>query len=753
MSEQDFGSLGPDQPGTSESPDAESNGSGGWRPPWRRQEPDRRDERPLGGLPAQTYIPDSPRGDSRLEEVVPGVVLANGPGTHLHGNVDVVAGSIHKLIKETRKRDLLEGGQLDRGDVLGQPFVREGQWAEAWQQALAPDVPRPRQRVTVVVAPRSFGATTFALRLLAEHTDGATALVKLDADWSTPTQGRLPLEEEHAYQLDLKDLETDRPSADFLNSLSGFADDLETCRSYLVLTVAEELWDDRLTTRKGMHVVYLTEPPNAQRVVEAHLNAAGHAPLVAELRSFPKARASLQGLHAVAAVRAAGTIAMTWQEHKRLQDARTSSTSYQSAPADADLSLEDRITAALSDWREHLDRLFGELATTHDAANPSLTLEDRCLLLALSVHQSAPLPTVANTARVLQQALAPKDAGNPSGLSPAQSAFAGRGLRRRIQDVGAAVGSHDTVLFDRPAYGRAILEYVWDNYEALRQEMLAWLVQSASSDTADPSVAALSTLVLRHGTATHFNTLGTIARETRPDLLSAVLDVAVHDEHVGRLAWDVLYRWAEQKDYALTVISTCRRVLHDGSAHASTAKRAMVRLRRIAHTTNESALRRSVLKTFEELADLPSGTGRLVAEVRDWQESKASPKSGSLAFMALMPVQADGVPWLMSDSAPDIDVQRALQDLLSTQETTAEIIPYLTGWIRTCAPNPLSYGRLRDQLLPALRDHRLFHAGMELMGALADITTPQGVNVAEDFYQHLVDPRLQQVFSLTKTPA
>ncbi|MET8205863.1 hypothetical protein ABZT51_07405 [Streptomyces sp. NPDC005373] len=425
-----------------------------------------------------------------------------------------------------------------------------------------------------------------------------------------------------------------------------------------------------------------------------------------------------------------------------------------SAPADADLSLEDRITAALSDWRDHLDGLFGEVAITHDDAKGSLTLEDRCLLLALAVRQSAPLPTVASTARALLQALVPKDAGPKSGLSPAQSSFAGRGLRRRIQDVGATVGSQDTVLFDRPAYGRAILEYVWDNYEAMREAMLAWLVQSAAGDSArDLSVAALSTLVLRHGTTAHLNTLGAIARDSHPDLLSAVLDVAVHDEHVGRLAWDVLYRWAEQKPYAPTVISTCRRVLHDDAANASTAKRAMVRLRRIAHTTSEPDLRRDVLEAFEDLAGQPTGTARLVAEVRDWQESQASPKSGSLAFLALMPVQDNGMPWLMSDRAPDIDVQQALQDLLSSPETTAEAIPYLTGWIRTCAPDPASYGRLGDQLLPALRGHNMFHAGMELMKALADVTTPQGINAGEDFYQHLVDHRLQPVFSLMKDPA
>ncbi|MET7543930.1 hypothetical protein [Streptomyces sp. NPDC005507] len=666
----------------------------------------------------------------------------------------MVAGTIGTFISQTRKRDLLEGVRVDRKEVLSQPFVREGQWVEAWQQALATESPRPRQRVLIVVAPRSFGATTFALRLLAEHTDSTTTLVKLDGDWNAPSRSRLPLEEEHVYQLDLKDPETDRPSGDFLNALSTFADHLKDARSYLVLTVAQELWDDRLTTRKGVQVVYLSEPPDAQRVVETRLNTAGHAPLVAELRSFQNAVASLRGLHAMAAVRAANTIVMTWQEHRRLQDARTSAALPQSAPADADLSLEDRITAALSDWRDHLDGLFGEVAITHDDAKGSLTLEDRCLLLALAVRQSAPLPTVASTTRALLQALVPKEAGPKAGLSPAQSSFAGRGLRRRIQDVGAAVGPQDTVLFDRPAYGRAILEYVWDNYEAMREAMLAWLVQSADGDSArDLSVAALSTLVLRHGTTAHLNTLGAIARDSHPNLLSAVLDAAVHDEHVGRLAWDVLYRWAEQKPYAPTVISTCRRVLHDDAANASTAKRAMVRLRRIAHTAGEPDLRRDVLKAFEDLAGRPTGTARLVAEVRDWQESQASAKSGSLAFLALMPVQDDGMPWLMSDRAPDIDVQRALQDLLSSPDTTAEVIPYLTGWIRMCAPDPASYGRLRDQLLPALRGHNMFHAGMELMKALADVTTPQGVNAGEDFYQHLVDHRLQPVFSLMKDPA
>ncbi|WP_369174056.1 hypothetical protein AB5J49_41615 [Streptomyces sp. R28] len=46
----------------------------------------------------------------------------------------------------------------------------------------------------------------------------------------------------------------------------------------------------------------------------------------------------------------------------------------------AESTLEDRITAALTDWRGELDSRFGEMNSPHTHANPSLTVEDRCLL-------------------------------------------------------------------------------------------------------------------------------------------------------------------------------------------------------------------------------------------------------------------------------------------------------------------------------------------------------------------------------------
>ncbi|MFE7314248.1 hypothetical protein ACFU7T_14365 [Streptomyces sp. NPDC057555] len=745
MLDSPFEPIQPHQSSPSKEENPEPNDSNGWLP-WRRPGVHRPNEGT--GLPASSD-PQQPH-EAAPQEPTLNVLDTDGTQTNVHGNVDVVAGRIEHLILETRKRDVLEGIEVDRGHVLEQPFVRDSQWAETWKQAIDPATGRLLQRVLIIVAPRSFGSTTFALRLLAEHTDSHTALIKLDADWNAPSKGRLPLEKRHAFQLDLKHPVNDQLSADFLDALSKHADNLRDCDSYLVLTVAQELWTDhRLSSRAGIHVARLHAAPDAQQVVEAHLQANGYAQLVTALKSYPKAQASLRGLTAVAAVRAARTIVMAWQEHTRLQ---------QSPPpvqAEADdrgqVSLEDRISAALTDWREELDDRFGETTTLHSSDNPSLTVEDRCLLLALAVRQSAPMPEVARSADKLQQAIGhtQTQSGNGAALPLVPSAFASRGLRRRIHDVGAGVDAQDNVIFDRPAYGRAILEYVWDNYDVMRKPLLTWLVEaSESTSLEDPAVGALADLTIRHGTIDYLNVLGSIACTNKPDVLSAVMESAVHNEHIGRLAWATLYRWAEQEGYASAVISLCQRILENASVSASTAKMAMVRLRRIAHTTDDTATRRTVLAAFEELAQRPIGTTRLVAEVRNWQQDKASARGGSLAFLALMTASDGDTPWLVSETAPDIDVERAVHDLLSTPDTAAEIIPRLTTWVRACTADAGAYTRLRDRLLPSLRGHNMFQAGMALMRELDGVSTAEGVNVADDFYHHLVDSRLQPVFPL-----
>lgn len=731
---------------TSEAREKHSNGSGSWLHRLRpgTGAPDRPDANPDDPFPSPApRSPDAVPTTSRVYET-------DGAATNVFGDPEVVANVIEQLILETRKRDLLEGAEQSRERLLGQPFVRSTHWETVWEQIINPATSRPHQPVIIIVAPRSCGSTTLALRLLAEHTADTTTVVKLDADWQTPSKGRLPLEKAHAYQLDLKHPVNDQVSIDFLNALSGYATHLRDCRSYLALTVAQDLWKDhRLGDRDGIQVVRLREAPDAQEVVEAHLDAHGYGQLVTSLHSLPKATASLRGLTALAAVRSAHAAVLAWKEH--IHASSQQSLVQADGEGETPATLEERIIAALTDWRGELDSRFGEMNGLHTHDNPSLTVEDRCLLLALAVQQSAPMPVVARSAAALLEAIGDiSDAPSAAaGSSPTLSALAGRGMRRRIRDVGGRVDMQDTVVFDRPAYGRAVLEYVWDNYDVMRKPLLTWLVATAqSADPEDHAVAALAELTVRHGSVDYLTTLGELVGSSQPQVLGAVMESAVRNEHVGRLAWEALYGWAEQKSYAPTVIALCRRILEDSSVATSQAKRAMVRLRRVAHKNTDDSVVSQVRDAFDALVEHPAVAQRLAGEVQGWQQGKVSARGGALAFLALMTVRRDGTPWLVCNPPVGVDVQRAVHDLLSSSETAAEVISRLTDWIRSCAGDPGAYTQMRDQLLPALSGHNMFEAGMKLMNELRGISTAEGVTVADDFYNHLVDSRLRTVFPL-----
>ncbi|MFE5143947.1 hypothetical protein ACFRDV_41080 [Streptomyces fagopyri] len=709
-----------------------------WKSPWRRNQDAREGSGHTSTPPAPPDTPPAGREEGPT-------LHSSGGAIHVHRHVDVVAQHIDELILETRKRDLLEGDVQDRVTLLQQPFVRNDHWTELWAQALHPGAGGLRQPILIVVAPRAFGSTTLSLRLLAEHTPGHVPLVKLDADWSSPSRGRLPLERDHAYQLDLKHPANDALSADFLDALSKHAESLRGARSHLVLSVAEDLWTDhRLGERSGIHVLHLRYAPDALALIEAHLDTHGYSRLTTVLRSSAPAQASVRGLNAVSAARAAHTVVEAWQEHRHLEQQPERPAAGKVAEP---LTLVQRIEAALTDWRGELDSRFGESTARHSSDSTSLTLEDRCLLLALAVWQSAPMPQVTGSASKLQESIESSPA-SAEALSPVRSAFSSRGLRRRIIDVGADVNNQDVVVFDRPAYGRAVLEYVWDNYDVMRDPLIAWLVGTAAdASPEDRAVQVLTELTLRHGTVEYLDRLGKITSGERPDVLGTVMDNAVRDEHVGRLAWSMLYRWAGGRSaYAAVVIEVCRRILQEPDATASATKMAMVRLRRVAQSNDDPDTRRSVLTVFRNLAGQPEVQRRLVAEVRSWQQDKGSARSGGLAFMALTFLTDNGMPWLMSPSASDIDAVRAVHDLLKDSDTTTEIIPRLTAWIRACADDPELYPQLRDQLLPALRGHNMFQAGASLMQELQGLSTTEGASVADDFYHHLVDTRLRSVF-------
>ncbi|MEU2608037.1 hypothetical protein [Streptomyces albus] len=666
--------------------------------------------------------------------------------------VGVVADRVDKIVNETRKRDVLDWVELDRHHLLErEPFVQDPKWDPAWQSAREANKDT-RVRVLIVVAPRGCGSTTFTHQFIAREADSRFKLCRAEADWESPAVSKLPLEVGQILQIDLKDPDQDRPTIAFLKDLDGHAKKLEECKSYLVLTVAEELWrGHRAWVSERARVVHLNDSPDPQEVVAAHLRTAGYPGLGAYTQT-EKARKQIRGLNAVEAVRAASTVIKQWEEVGRRRPPALPVGDGEESPLDDELRAQ--VESALTDWRDDFDILFGDPKEGEQRGMRPLPLDDRCLLLALALRQSSPVLRIATDARLLQDEIEATSDKLATRFSDTGTVFAGRGLRRRIQDVGAAVDSRDHVSFDRPGYGQAVLAYVWDNYEIMRPRLLEWLVK-ASDATADndPAINALAQLTFRFGGTKDLSDLRATALKTPQGdvVLGKVLALNAHDEHTGRLVWATLYSWASQTPVQSVVVSMCRDVLRDPNATLPVSKMAMVRLRRVVQEDRNGPARDAVLEAWRTLASDLGRTDLLVDEIQKWQRKATQGAAGKLALLALMPLKRDGIPWLLSDNPPDIDVEAGLRDLFADIELLPETIPVVIDWVRTCAQDTSRYERLRDRLLSPLRDQRVFNAGMQLMQALANVRRPDGGSVGEDLYGRLGDPRLRAVFPLTET--
>ncbi|MEU5418722.1 hypothetical protein ACH4UT_02105 [Streptomyces sp. NPDC020799] len=664
----------------------------------------------------------------------------------------MVADYVHQIVNETRKRDVLDWVELDRQRLLERDaFVRDAKWEPAWQSVRAANR-NPQVRVLILVAPRGYGSTTFIHQFLAREADARLKLCRAEADWESPAVSRLPLELGHIHQVDLKDPDQDRPTAAFLKDLDGHAKKLEQCKSYLVLVVAEELWrGHHAWTADRVQVVRLNEPPDPHKVVAAHLRKAGYPGLVPYTET-DKARAQITGLNAVEAARAAGTVIEQWEELARRRPPALPVGDEREAPLDPDLSTQ--VGNALADWRDDFDVLFGETAEGEQRGLRPLPLDDRCLLLTMALRQSAPAPRIASDARLLQDEIESSSDGSTTRFSDAGAIFAGRGLRRRIRDVGADVNSRDHVSFDRPGYGQAVLTYVWDNYEVMRPCLLEWLVKVSDTDAEhDPAINALAHLAFRYGETKDLSDLRATALKA-PDgheVLGKVLSQAAHDEHTGRLVWATLYSWASQPAVQPVVVTMCDDVLRDPSTTVPVAKMAMVRLRRVVQSASDGSTCDTVLKAWRTLAHDQQRADLLVGEIQKWQRKTTQGAAGKLALLALMPIQHEGSPWLLSETPPDIDVEAGLRDLFADIELLPKTVPAVIDWVRACAQDVSKYERLRDRLLAPLRDQKVFKAGMKLMQDLSDVRSPDGGSVGEDLYGRLGDARIRKVFPLAES--
>ena len=367
------------------------------------------------------------------------------------GHARLVAGQVGEVhIKpEIRVRDVLSGDPVDRDVVRDDPFYVEApEWQEAWQEAVKA---LDGKGVVIVVAPRGYGSTKFALRLLALHAPENAELIRLEADWEAPKKDKLPLLEDRAYQLDLQDPDQDRFDGAFLNGLGKQSKDLKVLRSSLVLAVADELWPghrEQIPSEVG--VVWLKAPPDPLLLVQKYLTTRQLDRLVPYVRQ-PEAAKHIRGRNAVQAMLAVDLVIGQWQEYRRRQEAKgepphveAASPGPEQPTLNLDPVLKQAIEQALGDWQDDLDALFDEPGRGI-ARTRSLSTEDRCLLMALAIQQSGTAAEIEAAALSLEQSLDKGRGGGNGKTVDAWSVLSGRGLRPRLKGFGADIDGGDMV--------------------------------------------------------------------------------------------------------------------------------------------------------------------------------------------------------------------------------------------------------------------------------------------------------------------
>lgn len=626
---------------------------------------------------------------------------------------------------EIRAQALPDENCIDRHIYSAPPwYVFPPEWREAYTKVVDA---LPDHRVIIVVAPRGYGSTTFSLRLLARETASSAEIVRLEADWTAPKVSRLPCRQNVAYQLDLQDSENDRFDTTFVDNLAEHSRRLGGLGSCLILSVTDDLWTDHgASVPAGVAKVHLTTPPQALEVVESHLRQIDQGYLIPYVNSS-EAQRHLSGRNVIESVRAVETVTQVWQDFQRQaspQELEAAEAAHKSGSV-LD-SLQTLIDTALDDWQDKLNSYFGT-----GKANPeTLSVEDRCLLLALGLRQQGTAGDIHADARELEDLLKNEASGKRKRKVNAYAMFSGPGLRTRMKFLGATIDRRDRVTYEQTGFGEAALLYVWENYEDMRDLLVKWMIGRAKADrpAQDPAVMTLVRLLLR---AQASDRLGVVRDEAlmqnRREVIVQVMAECSRDEHMGRRTRALLYEWAGQRspEAQRVVIQVCRTVLADNYDVA------LVRLCRIADSPASSQVQREVLSEFREIARDPAAAAMIMNRVVGLQRKGQMPTSSKLAMLALMNAEQENLPWLLTYGRQDIDVMDGLRELLADLDLLADTVPPLIRWFELCAHDRQLSTRLLEVVADALRQHRDVTTWLRLIKDLDVITLSDGSTVKD----------------------
>ncbi|MFD7662706.1 hypothetical protein [Streptomyces sp. NPDC059788] len=625
---------------------------------------------------------------------------------------------------EVRTADLLETVVVSRERVLTDAsYVEAGEWREARRRGAKA---LGAASVVFIVVPRRYGATTFSLRLLAEETDPAATLQVVESSWDRPLVSRLPVQADAAYLLDFQDPERDRIDGAFLTGLGKHAHKLSKVGSHLVITITPELWSSVAGQLPvGLEVVRLSGHPRADQVVQRHVTARGRADLMRYLND-PQVQDGITGWNPARAV---------WlvDEMIALAEADARATAEEGAdPTQREGHLLAAARELAEGWANVLNVRFsdrGQGATRaseadHQRAEP-LDIDDRCLSLALAVRGSGPVTQIQEDAERLVSLLADGNApsggknGDRKGNTDLRTILGGVGLRTRFQGIGARVRFGDAE-FVSPKYGDALLAYVWDQYHPLHERLVGWMMSCGGPDGSpahdDSAVRALLGVLTYHQDDSQLAEIRKQgAAQGKRAVAAAVLAGAARDEHLGRRARQLLYSWADHHtDTQRLVVAVCRELISDQPLPALT------RLRRVADNIGDGEEARKVtaevLCAFREVACNAELTEWFATTVAAWQKQAGEESSHavSLGTLALMSVDAEGRPWLLTTPSPALDVALALRGLFVDLDRNAGVIEEIARWTRADS------GAMREQVLTLVQEAVTQRVGFRALARLID---------------------------------
>ncbi|MET9239814.1 serine protease [Nonomuraea sp. NPDC003709] len=628
---------------------------------------------------------------------------------------------------DSDRQKWLQEAKFDRSKCQADPyFIQPDEWEKKWAEGVSA---LARGDVIIVTALPGVGATTFAEQLLARSTDTELQMARLEpGDWDEPSSEALPRRSKRAYILDLSDPEHDRPSIAFIQDLSNVAEEYLALQSRLIITISSDLWRGRgIRQIPHLCVINIDTSPNPRRLAEHYLSLRDEK-LREEIR-WDDLSSYLEGMSAVQTLEAVDTILSTYKSY-----------------TDGDTEpIHKRITEALDNHADTLDLLFSDPARdrTRDQV-PSrrdklddllpLSLEDRCLLIALAIRGVARLSQFEMESKRLQDIVGGVSSPASNTATPGDI-LAGPGLRGRIRYIDARVDAHEVIRMKRPSLGPATIRYVWDNYAAIRESIADWMTSQASEDDEWKTIARdwLSSLVRRHQDVDFIKgSLAKVAHQHKQrNILADVLRDAALDPHMQRRCERLLYDWAWQVDRQRTVLSVCARLLRTDRKSI-----ALIRLKRVADAPKLSAgAQEGLLEIFREVARDDELQKWFLNAIRSWFPKTAAatiPKSAKLAFAAAMDTEVEGEPWLLSNDARGSDVDRMLGEVISELTEIHGADKSLAALVVRAGPDDDLYHALIRRIAAAAMTYGLLQSIFNLSYRLNEAGAKVGRNPIRD---------------------